>query len=229
MIYSVEDDPGIRELVLYALRQSGFQAEGFEEGGSFRKALAARVPELVLMDQMLPGADGDTLLKEMRTNPRTEHVPVIMLTARGSEMDKVRSLNGGADDYIVKPFGVMELVSRVRAVLRRAWPQEEPSDLTCGVISMDTKRHTVTSAGSEVTLTNKEFALLNCLMSSPQVVFTRGKLMDIVWDVSFLGDTRTVDAHIRSLRQKLGPGGAMISTVRGVGYKLDPGGGTGET
>ncbi len=222
MIYSVEDDAGIREMVLYALRQSGFEAEGFEEGQAFKEAVSRQVPELVLMDQMLPGQDGDTLLKELRANPRTAHVPVIMLTARGAEMDKVRSLNEGADDYVVKPFGVMELISRVRAVLRRAGTPEEATIMTIGVISMDTERHTVTVAGEDVVLTNKEFALLRCLMGSPEIVFTREKLLDIVWDLSYFGDTRTVDAHIRSLRQKLGPGAALIGTVRGVGYKLDP-------
>lgn len=223
MIYSVEDDAGIRELVLYALRQSGFEAQGFEEGVAFREAVKRQVPELVLLDQMLPGVDGDTLLRELRGNPRTAQVPVIMLTARGAELDKVRSLDYGADDYVVKPFGVMELISRIKAVLRRAGAAEEDT-LSVGPIAMDTKRHTVTCGGEDVQLTNKEFALLRCLMASPEIVFTREKLLDIVWDMSYYGDTRTVDAHIRSLRQKLGPGAALIGTVRGVGYKLDPSG-----
>ncbi|MGI6671110.1 MAG: response regulator [Christensenellales bacterium] len=224
MIYSVEDDQGIRELVLYALRQSGFEAEGFENGQAFREAVARRVPSLVLMDQMLPGVDGDTLVSELRNNPRTAQVPIIMLTAKGAEMDKVRSLDKGADDYIVKPFGVMELISRVKAVLRRSEAPEEEEILTCGILTMDVRRHTVTSDGQDVVLTNKEFELLRCLLGSPEIVFSREKLLDIVWDMTFYGDTRTVDAHIRSLRQKLGPGGALIGTVRGVGYKLDPAG-----
>ena len=173
MIYSVEDDQSIRDLVLYALKQTGFEAEGFAEGQSFREAVQKEIPELVLMDQMLPGVDGETLLLELRHNPRTAHVPVIMLTAKGSEMDKVRSLDNGADDYLVKPFGVMELLSRVKAVLRRATPQEELRRLEIGTLSMDLDRHLVQSDGESVTLTNKEYELLKCLMQNPQIVFTR--------------------------------------------------------
>ena len=221
MIYSVEDDQSIRDLVLYALKQSGFEAEGFAEGQSFREAVQKEIPELVLMDQMLPGVDGETLLLELRHNPRTAHVPVIMLTAKGSEMDKVRSLDNGADDYLVKPFGVMELLSRVKAVLRRAIPQEELRRLEVGTLSMDLDRHLVQSDGESVTLTNKEYELLKCLMQNPRIVFTREKLLDLVWDITYYGDTRTVDAHIRSLRQKLKGNAALIGTVRGVGYRLE--------
>ncbi|NLD33701.1 MAG: response regulator transcription factor [Clostridiales bacterium] len=221
MIYSVEDDQSIRDLVLYALKQSGFEAEGFAEGQSFREAVQREIPELVLMDQMLPGVDGETLLLELRHNPRTAHVPVIMLTAKGSEMDKVRSLDNGADDYLVKPFGVMELLSRVKAVLRRAAPQEELRRLEIGTLSMDLDRHLVQSDGESVALTNKEYELLKCLMQNPQIVFTREKLLDLVWDITYYGDTRTVDAHIRSLRQKLKQNAALIGTVRGVGYRLE--------
>jgi len=221
VIYSVEDDQSIRDLVLYALKQSGFEAEGFAEGQSFREAVQKEIPELVLMDQMLPGVDGETLLLELRHNPRTAHVPVIMLTAKGSEMDKVRSLDNGADDYLVKPFGVMELLSRVKAVLRRAIPQEELRRLEVGTLSMDLDRHLVQSDGESVTLTNKEYELLKCLMQNPRIVFTREKLLDLVWDITYYGDTRTVDAHIRSLRQKLKGNAALIGTVRGVGYRLE--------
>ncbi len=220
MIYSVEDDQSIRDLVLYALRQSGYEAEGFAEGQSFREAMQRQLPELVLMDQMLPGVDGETLLVEMRRNPRTASIPVIMLTAKGSEMDKVRSLDSGADDYLVKPFGVMELLSRIKAVLRRAIPPEELRRLEVEGLMMDLDRHIVQSDGETVTLTNKEFELLKCLMQNPQIVFTREKLLDLVWDISYYGDTRTVDAHIRSLRQKLKANAALIGTVRGVGYRL---------
>lgn len=221
MIYSVEDDQAIRDLVLYALRQSGYEAEGFAEGQSFREAMIRRVPDLVLLDQMLPGVDGETLLIEMRRNTRTAKVPVIMVTAKGSEMDKVKSLDNGADDYIVKPFGVMELLSRVKAVLRRATPVDERRVLEVGTIKMDLDRHQVHSDGEETTLTNKEFELLKCLLQHPQIVFTREKLLDLVWDISYYGDTRTVDAHIRSLRQKLKKNAALIGTVRGVGYRLE--------
>lgn len=221
MIYSVEDDPAIRELVLYALKQSGFEAQGFPEGQSFREAVRRELPSLVLMDQMLPGTDGDTLLRELRQDPRTARVPVIMLTARGSEMDKVRSLDHGADDYLVKPFGVMELISRVKAVLRRSEPYAEGGVLAVGSLRLDIDRRLVTSDGERVTLTNKEFELLRCLMQQPQIVFTREMLLSTVWETAYHGDTRTVDAHIGTLRQKLKANGALIGTVRGVGYRLE--------
>lgn len=221
MIYSVEDDQAIRDLVLYALTQAGFEAQGFAEGDSFRQAMKAKLPDLVLMDQMLPGDDGETLLKEMRRNPLTAHIPVIMLTAKGSEVDKVRSLDSGADDYLVKPFGVMELLSRIKAVLRRAAPAQETRQLEVGSLMMDLDRRSVVSQGEPVTLTNKEFELLQYMMRHPQIVLTRERLLDRVWDISYFGDTRTVDAHIRSLRQKLKDNAAMIGTVRGVGYRLE--------
>ena len=220
MIYSVEDDQAIRDLVLYALKQSGFDARGFPEGQSFREAVRQELPSLVLMDQMLPGVDGDTLLKELRLDPRTARVPVIMLTARGSELDKVRSLDSGADDYLVKPFGVMELISRVRAVLRRSEASQEGGKLRAGSLELDIDRRVVESAGEKLSLTHKEFELLRCLMQSPEIVFSREKLLDVVWDVAYYGDTRTVDAHVRSLRQKLGEHAVLIETVRGVGYRL---------
>jgi two-component system alkaline phosphatase synthesis response regulator PhoP len=192
VIYSVEDDQAIRDLVVYALKQSGFEAQGFEEGQAFRQAMVKQLPDLVL----------------------------IMLTAKGSELDKVRSLDAGADDYLIKPFSVMELLSRIRAVLRRAAPPEKLHTLALGSILMDLDRHTVLSDGEQVILTNKEYELLKCLLQSPQIVFTREKLLDQVWDITYYGDTRTVDAHIRSLRQKLKANAALIGTVRGVGYRL---------
>lgn len=224
MIYSVEDDPSIRELVVYALRQSGFEAEGFQDGAAFGQALQKRLPDLVLLDQMLPGMDGETLLKRMRADARTRRVPVIMLTAKGGEMDKVTALDNGADDYIVKPFSVMELLSRVRAVLRRAAPEDEPRLLKMGTVEMDVGRHTVQSDGEAVQLTNREFELLRFLMENPGLVFSREKLLNRVWDMAYAGDTRTVDAHVRFLRQKLGSNAALIETVRGVGYKATEGG-----
>lgn len=226
MIYSVEDDQSIRELVVYALHQAGFEAEGFEEGDAFCRAMKKRLPDLVLLDQMLPGTDGETLLKEIRRDARTRRIPVIMLTAKGGEMDKVTALDNGADDYIVKPFSVMELLSRVRAVLRRAVPEETAGVLTLGGVSVDVDRHIVLSGEQSVQLTNMEFELLRFLMENPGLVFSREKLLNRVWGVTYVGDTRTVDAHVRSLRQKLGDNAAIIETVRGVGYKASDNGGS---
>ncbi|NLW21613.1 MAG: response regulator transcription factor [Clostridiales bacterium] len=220
MIYSVEDDQAIRDLVLYALRQAGFEAEGFVDGQQFMQAMARRLPQLVLLDQMLPGMDGGRLLAQLRSDERTRGIPVIMLTAKDSEMDKVRSLDAGADDYIVKPFGVMELLSRIRAVLRRSGEQEAPQRLQAGPIALDVGRREVMVDGQEITLTNMEFRLLHHLMSYPGLVFTREQLLNKVWDTDYFGDTRTVDMHVRTLRQKLGEAASMIETKRGVGYRL---------
>lgn len=222
MIYSVEDDAAIRELILYALRQAGFEAEGFEEGTAFRQAVAKAKPELVLLDLMLPGEDGMSLLRFLRQNAGTRDVPVILLTARGTEMDKVTGLDSGADDYMVKPFGVMELLSRVKAVLRRSGGKETAaSTLSAGDITLDASRRQVTVAGETVTLTRKEFDLLETLMRNRGLVLTREKLLDTVWGIGFPGDTRTVDVHMGTLRQKLGAGAAMLQTVRGVGYRME--------
>ncbi len=220
MIYSVEDDQAIRDLVLYALRQAGYEAEGFENGKDFLEAMRRKLPQLVLMDQMLPGTDGGKLLSQMRQDERTRQIPVIMLTAKDSEMDKVRSLDAGADDYIVKPFGVMELLSRIRAVLRRSEKKELPEKLSNGPIKMDVARREAMVFGEEVTLTNKEFRLLHFLMSYPGLVFTREQLLNKVWDTDYVGDTRTVDMHVRTLRAKLGRAAVMIETKRSVGYRL---------
>lgn len=220
MIYSVEDDQAIRDLVLYALRQAGYEAEGFSDGKAFMEAMREKLPDLVLMDYMLPGADGGKLMAQMRHDERTRHIPVIMLTAKDSEMDKVRSLDAGADDYIVKPFGVMELLSRIRAVLRRVEKKEVQEQLSTGSVTMDVGRHEVKVDGEEIILTNKEFRLLHFLMSNPGLVFTREQLLNKVWDTDYVGDTRTVDMHVRTLRAKLGEAAVLIETKRGVGYRL---------
>lgn len=221
MIYSVEDDAAIRELIVYALRQAGFEAAGFEEGGAFRAALEKKTPELVLLDLMLPGEDGLSLLRALRSEPATRQIPVILLTARGTEMDKVVGLDSGADDYVVKPFGVMELLSRVKAVLRRSAPPETGAPLTAGAITLDPSRRQVTASGAAVTLTRKEFDLLEMLMRNRGLVLTREKLLDTVWGIDFPGDTRTVDVHMGTLRQKLGEAASLLQTVRGVGYRME--------
>lgn len=222
MIYVVEDDRSIRELECYALGQSGFETRGFEDGTAFWEAMRTALPQLVILDVMLPGEDGNALLARMRKEPRTRKVPVIMVTARGEEMDKVQSLDGGADDYVVKPFGVMEFLSRVKAVLRRAQSTEEkPQALACGDIRMDVQRHKVYSADQSVTLTHMEFELLRYLMLNQGIAMTRERLLDAVWGVDYMGDTRTVDVHMRTLRVKLGQAGKVLETVRGVGYRLE--------
>ena len=220
MIYSVEDDQAIRELVLYALRQAGYEAEGFGDGKSFLDALRFEMPELILLDQMLPGLDGGNILSMLKSNERTRHIPVIMLTAKDSEMDKVRSLDAGADDYVVKPFGIMELLSRVRAVLRRSEMKQSGGQLSMGPLAVDTARHEVLADGQKVVLTNMEFRLLHFLLSNPGLVFTREQLLSKVWDTDYVGDTRTVDMHVRTLRAKLGGAAWMVQTRRGVGYCL---------
>lgn len=220
MIYVVEDDRGIRELECYALSQAGFEAAGFEMGSAFWKAVEEKLPELVLLDVMLPGEDGYTLLRKFRQDARTRKIPVIMVTAKGEEMDKVQGLDGGADDFIVKPFGVMELLSRVKAVLRRAQPTEEKR-LQSGAMELDIARHTVSVCGEAVSLTHMEFQLLAYLLKNAGIVMTRERLLDAVWSMDYIGDTRTVDVHIRTLRQKLGPCGEHIQTVRGVGYRWE--------
>lgn len=222
MIYVVEDDPGIRELECYALKQAGFEARGFEEGQSFLEAVRVQLPQLVLLDVMLPGEDGNRLLARLRQDPRTRRLPVIMVTARGEEMDKVQGLDGGADDYIVKPFGVMELLSRVRAVIRRAGDEQSPqTELAVGELRMDVARHRVFVKGRDVTLTHMEFELLRYLLINRGIALTRERLLDAVWGVDYPGDTRTVDVHMRTLRVKLGEASRCLQTVRGVGYRLE--------
>jgi len=220
LIWCVEDDSGIREIEVYTLRSTGFEAEGFAGGEALFAALKERKPELILLDIMLPGEDGVSLLRRLRSGRDTREIPVIMATARGMEYDKVQSLDLGADDYLVKPFGMMEMVSRVRAVLRRCRPAEGKL-LSAGGLSLNLEAHTVAVDGQRVQLTYKEFSLLALFLSHPGVVFTRERLFSEVWGEDFVGETRTVDMHIRTLRQKLGPCGGWIETVRSVGYRME--------
>ena len=222
MIYCVEDDSAIRDIEVYALRSTGFEAEGLENGEQLFEAIAKRVPELIILDVMLPGEDGLEILKRIRFSALTRSVPVIMATARGEEYDKITGLDSGADDYLVKPFGMMEMVSRVRAVLRRSGGGESTQKLlTLGSLALDPASHTVTVNGQAVTLTLKEFEILRTMMAKPGVVFTRDRLLSEVWGTDYDGETRTVGVHIRALRQKLGDAGALIGTVRGVGYRME--------
>ena len=219
-IYCVEDDENIRELVLYALSSSGYAGQGFPEGESFLRAVEHSPPDLALLDIMLPGQSGLDILRCLREEPATARLPVIMLTAKTSEYDRVKGLDSGADAYISKPFGVMELLSRIRAVLRRVEKAPAASLLTAGRLTVDPARRTVTDGDRAIALTFKEFELLACLLRNRELVLTREKLMELVWGFDFEGESRTVDMHIKSLRQKLGPLGELIQTVRGVGYKL---------
>ena len=221
MIHVVEDDAGVRELELYALRQAGFEAEGFAEPSAFREALKTTLPDAVILDVMLPGEDGISILRSLRRETRTRRLPVILVTARDAEMDKVRGLDEGADDYLTKPFGVMELLARVRALLRRSGEAAPEECLTLGDVTLDRARHRVTAGGAEVVLTHMEFELLAFLMAHAGKAVTREVLLDDVWGIAYAGDTRTVDVHIRTLRQKLGASGSMIATVRGVGYRME--------
>lgn len=220
MIFCVEDDSNIRELVVYTLESTGFQARGFEDGSSFLEALALETPELVLLDIMLPGEDGLEILKKLKNSSKTKDIPVIMVTAKGSEYDKVVGLDSGADDYVTKPFGMMELISRIKAVLRRSGKQQDKTKLSIGGICLDTKKHEVKVDGENAVLTLKEFELLEKLMRNQGIVLTRDQLLTEIWGYDFDGETRTVDVHIRTLRQKLGEQGSLIKTVRGVGYRI---------
>lgn len=222
MIWCVEDDASIRDIEVYALRSVGFEARGFSDGAAFWDALRAERPELVVLDVMLPGIDGIELLSRMRTSDALRDIPVIMATAKGTEYDKIHGLDLGADYYLAKPFGVMELVSCVKAVLRRCRRDDaERAGLSAGGVSLDADAHTVTAGGQRITLTYKEFELLRLFMAHPGTAFTREQLMEQVWGTDYCGETRTVDMHIRTLRQKLGEYGEMIETVRGVGYRLE--------
>ena len=221
MIYVLEDDASIQKLVVYTLNSQGMEARGFDRPSQFWSALALEKPELVLLDVMLPGEDGVSLLRRMKASPNFRDIPVVMATARGAEYDKIQSLDLGADDYLVKPFGVMEMVSRVKAVLRRCRPQETGHVLSAGGISLDPERRTVTVEGQRVQLTYKEFELLRLFLSRPGMAFTREQLYTQVWDMAYMDDSRTLDMHIRTLRQKLGNCGRLIETVRNVGYRLE--------
>ncbi|MGN0073332.1 MAG: winged helix-turn-helix domain-containing protein [Coriobacteriales bacterium] len=231
MIYYVEDDTNIRELALYALRQAGLEAEGFADARSFREACAQQLPELVLLDIMLPETDGLSLLKELRSSARTKDLPVMMLTAKGTEYDKVVGLDAGADDYLAKPFGMMELVSRCNALLRRASRSGNSGSaheevLECGCIRLNAATRDVWAGGNRLELTLKEFELLRKLMEEGGRALTRAQLLEDVWEISFIGETRTVDTHVQTLRRKLNeasPGaGELVQTVRGVGYRIKP-------
>ncbi len=219
MIYCVEDDNAIRDLMLYTLGASGFQAKGFPDSTGFWQAMTEEKPELILLDIMLPGEDGITILKKLRAGAATANIPIIMATAKGSEFDKVIGLDTGADDYLVKPFGMMEMVARIKAVMRRTAPKTDQV-LTCGDIVLDEVRHIVTVDGKQVVLTLKEYELLKLLMENAGQVFTRDILLSRIWGQDYLGETRTVDVHIGTLRTKLAKGGEKIETVRGVGYKM---------
>lgn len=222
MIFCVEDDAGIRDLMIYTLSASGFRAVGFENAREFYAALADDTPELIMLDIMLPGEDGISILKRLKADARTADIPVIMATAKGNEYDKVIGLDLGADDYLAKPFGMMEMASRVRAVLRRSGrAAEKPQLIRVGGLEMNLGEHSVTADGIRVQLTLKEFELLHTFMTNPGRAFTREQLLSSVWCEDFLGETRTVDVHVGTLRQKLGSCGKYIRTVRGVGYRLE--------
>ena len=218
MIWCVEDDASIRDIEVYALNSTGLAAEGFADGAAFWQALQRTQPELVVLDVMLPEIDGIELLRRMKADAALRDIPVIMATAKGAEYDKILGLDLGADDYLTKPFGVMELVSRVKAVLRRCRPQPV-AVLRCGGLVVDEQEHTVTADGVRVVLTYKEYQLLRLFLSHPGTAFTRDQLMEQVWGMDFYGESRTVDMHIRTLRQKLGAYGEHIETVRSVGYR----------
>ena len=222
-IWCVEDDASIRDIEIYTLNSTGFEARGFENGEDFFAALAQETPDLVILDVMLPGMDGVSILCKMKDSAATKRLPVIMATAKGMEYDKIQSLDLGADDYLVKPFGMMEMVSRVRAVLRRCAPLGEGSVLRAGNLIVNLDERTVTANGNRVNLTFKEFELLKLFLSHPKMVFTRDQLLSNVWNIDYAGETRTVDVHIQTLRQKLGDCGRMIETVRNVGYRLEDG------
>lgn len=222
MIFCVEDDAGIRDLMIYTLNASGFRAVGFENAREFYAALADDTPELIMLDIMLPGEDGISILKRLKADARTADIPVIMATAKGNEYDKVIGLDLGADDYLAKPFGMMEMASRVRAVLRRSGRAAEKQQLIrVGGLEMNLGEHSVTADGIRIQLTLKEFELLHTFMTNPGRAFTREQLLSSVWSEDFLGETRTVDVHVGTLRQKLGSCGKYIRTVRGVGYRLE--------
>ena len=223
MIFCVEDDHSIRELMIYALNSAGFAGRGFPDGKSLFEALREEIPSLIMLDIMLPDEDGIQILKQLRTAEKTADVPVILATAKGTEYDKVIGLDSGADDYLSKPFGMMEMVSRVKAVLRRCERKEHHKKLTYGDISMNISEHTVSVCGKPVILTLKEFEILQELMRDPGIVFSRETLLQKIWGLDFMGESRTVDVHIGTLRTKLGDCGNYIKTVRGVGYRMDKG------
>lgn len=221
MIYCVEDDSSIRDLMIYALHSAGFEAEGFDCGDGLFEALRTGRPKLIMLDIMLPGEDGISILKKLRSHPDTKEIPVIMATAKGTEYDKVTGLDLGADDYLAKPFGMMEMISRVKAVLRRTSPKEEGKILRIGNLELNLETYIVLVNQERVQLTLKEHQLLRTFMEHPGRVFTRDQLLDMIWGIEHVGETRTVDVHIGTLRTKLGECGSYIETVRGVGYRME--------
>ncbi len=221
MIFCVEDDSSIRDLMIYTLNSAGFEAEGFAEGEALFEALNTRTPQLIMLDIMLPGEDGITILKKLRSQARTAQIPIIMATAKGTEYDKVIGLDLGADDYLTKPFGMMEMISRIKAVLRRTSPEGENRILRVGELEMDMNQHIVTSCGGRVQLTLKEYELLRLFMENLGRAYTRDQLLSRIWGADYIGETRTVDVHIGTLRTKLGSCGDYIETVRGVGYRME--------
>ena len=221
VIWCVEDDPGIREIEVYVLNTTGMEAYGFESGTVFWETLQKKQPDLVLLDVMLPGVDGVELLSRIKANKKFRDIPIIMATAKGTEYDKVQSLDLGADDYLVKPFGMMEMVSRVKAVLRRSQPRKNDRLLRLDELVLDLEQHTVSISGERIALTYKEYELLKLFLSQPGVAFTREQLLQKVWNTDYISESRTVDMHIRTLRQKLGSYGNIIETVRNVGYRLE--------
>lgn len=221
MIFCVEDDRSIRDLMIYTLHSAGFEAKGFCDGSSLFDALRAEAPQLILLDIMLPGEDGIAILKKLRMQSATENIPVIMATARGTEYDKVTGLDAGADDYLAKPFGMMEMISRIKAVLRRTNPKEPVRRYEVGNLELNADTHTVFVDGERIQLTLKEYNLLRLLIENPGKVFTRSQLLERVWGIDYVGETRTIDVHIGTLRMKLGKCGDYIETVRGVGYRME--------
>lgn len=221
LIYIVEDDKNIREIESYALKNSGYAVEEFEKAKPFENRLAERVPDLVLLDVMLPDKDGIEVLKKIRRNPDTKRLPVIMVTAKSTEIDKVKGLDSGADDYITKPFGIMELISRVKAILRRTHLVEEEKFITLKEIHLDVEKRVVYISGKPCELTYKEFELLKLFMQNAGIVMTRETIMERVWGIDFEGESRTLDMHIKTLRQKMGEAGKSIKTVRNVGYRIE--------
>lgn len=220
MIFCVEDDKNIRDLLVYTLETTGFGACGLPDAQALWQALAQEEPDLILLDIMLPGEDGYTILEKLKSSSGTRDIPIIMVTAKEAEFDKVRALEAGADDYITKPFGMMEFIARVKAVLRRSSRHGDERELSCGSITISPGRHEVASDGQKVELTRKEFELLLYLMENKGLVMTRDQILCHIWGYDFDGETRTVDVHVRTLRQKLGESGKLIETVRGVGYRM---------
>ncbi|MBQ8841692.1 MAG: response regulator transcription factor [Ruminiclostridium sp.] len=221
MIWCVDDDSTIRDIEVYTLEQTGFEARGFADGISMLEALKTEKPDLIILDIMMPDMDGLSVLKKLRSESAYKNISVIMATAKGTEMDKIGGLNSGADDYLVKPFGVMEMVARVKAVLRRTVKEETSADIVVGNITLKETEHKVIVNGEKAELTHKEFEMLKLFMHNPGMVFSRDKLMSEIWGVDYIGETRTVDVHIKTLRQKLGSAGGQIKTVIGVGYRLE--------